>query len=165
MMLTFALDHANRTCVRGGDSMRKLLLGLILTSLVFPVEPPVILAQGPAAPGMPAAYETELPEQSNSELVAVVPLIIGTADRPHRSTHWKEGLVTGAAVGGLAAGLGFYAFCEGMGEGREDCGPKGLIGAAMGALVGGGVGALIGGLFPKEPPKDPADQPAPNVST
>jgi len=165
MMLTFALDQANRTRGRWGQSMRKLLLGLFLTTLIFPVEPRVILAQGPVAPSMPAAYEAKLPGESNSGRLAVVPLTVRAAGRPHRSTHWKEGLVTGAAVGGLAVGLGLYAFCEGLGEGRDDCGSRWLVGAAMGALVGGGVGALIGGLVPKHTAKDPEAHPAPKVST
>jgi len=134
--------------------MPKLSPGLVLAASVFPFATLSLWAQGPAAVPTPIAYDVER-SGPGQQILQIQPLPGGVNDREYRSSHWKEGLATGAALGGVVGGLGMYAFCDGMRDNPdESCGFKALMGGAMGALVGGGVGALIGGLFPKSVPED-----------
>jgi len=136
--------------------MPKLSPSLVLTASVFPFATLPLWAQGPAAVPTPIAYVVERSEPGQ-QILQIQPLPGVVSDREYRSSHWKEGLATGAALGGVVGGLGMYAFCDGMRDNpAEGCGFTALMGGAMGALVGGGVGALIGGLFPKEATEDDA---------
>jgi hypothetical protein len=134
--------------------MPKLARGLVLTASVFPFATLPLWAQGPPAVPTPIAYEVERP-RPGPQILQIRPLPRLANARDYRSSHWKEGLATGAALGGAIGGLGMYAFCDGMRDNPdESCGFNALMGGAMGALVGGGVGALIGGLFPKSVSED-----------
>jgi len=131
--------------------MPKLSRCLILAALAFPFATQTQWAQGPAVVSTPAPYELEWSSPGAPEIRQIQEVQSVVTDRGHRSSHWKEGLATGAVVGALVGGLGLYAFCDGMRDNPdESCGFKAPLGGAIGALVGGGVGALIGGLFPKQ---------------
>ncbi len=129
--------------------MPKLSRCLILAALAFPFATRPIWAQGPRAVPTPIAYEVER-LGPGPQILQIQPLPRLVNARDYRSSHWKEGLATGAALGGVIGGLGTYAFCREMGDSPgEHCGFTALMGGAMSAAVGGGLGALIGGLFPK----------------
>lgn len=130
--------------------MPKLSRCPILAVLVFPFATPPLWAQGPAVASPPLPYEIVWSEPGIPEMFQVQEIPAVATQREYRSSHWKEGLATGAALGGVIGGIGMYAFCREMGDSPgEHCGFKALMGGAMAAVVGGGIGALIGGLFPK----------------
>ncbi len=130
--------------------MPKLSRCLILAALAFPFATRPTWAQGPAVASPLTPYEVERSGPGIPEMLPIQQMPGAATDREYRSSHWKEGLATGAALGGVVGGLGLYAFCREMGDSPgEHCGFKALMGGAMTAVVGGGIGALIGGLFPK----------------
>ena len=63
-------------------------------------------------------------------------------------THWVEGAILGAVVGGSALAYLAHGLC-GLDETDRGCTWPTFAGAGLGALLGGTVGALVGGLFPK----------------
>jgi hypothetical protein len=69
-------------------------------------------------------------------------------------THWKLGLVLGAAAGGLALGYVGYGLCHDDSEIHQSCFGPAVGGAIFGAAAGGTIGGLIGGAFRKHEPAD-----------
>ncbi|NNG17544.1 MAG: hypothetical protein HKM89_13795 [Gemmatimonadales bacterium] len=143
--------------------MPKLSLCLILAAAVFPFATRSVWAQGPAVMPMPASYEAELPGLRHQEALPVQTMTDVRTDREFRSSHWQEGLVLGAMLGGVFGGLMGHGLCK-FDESQRSCGGTAIKGALLLAAPGGGLGALIGGLFPKPPPEDQEDYSAPNAS-
>jgi hypothetical protein len=143
--------------------MPKLSLCLILAASLFPFAASPVSAQGPALALRSEPYEARFTGFEDQEIQALKAMTCTRTDREYRSSHWQEGLVLGAVLGGVFGTAGLYTFCQGFG-GEDECELKALMGGAMGAVVGGGLGALIGGLFPKPAPENQEDHSAPNAS-
>ena len=78
-----------------------------------------------------------------------------------RPTHWKEGLVAGAAAGALFGALLGHELCR-----NSDSAHDGCLGTTLGAAVVLAVptavlGALVGGSFPKGQQPDSSVGPPP----
>lgn len=96
----------------------------------------------------PLAAQTSAPPSLTPAPHAVA---IPDSARRYPPTHWKTGLIAGAAVGaflgaGLAGGL-----C-GLRETDSPCVGATLGGALVIGAAGGTLGALIGSLFRRAPP-------------
>jgi hypothetical protein len=63
-------------------------------------------------------------------------------------THWKKGLVIGAAIGVLVGGVFGNTMCH-VSDVIESCTPLTVGGALVTGALTGTIGALIGGAFPK----------------
>jgi hypothetical protein len=66
-----------------------------------------------------------------------------------RPTHWKQGLVAGAAAGALFGALLGHELCRNSDSAHDGCLATTLGGAAVLAVPTAVLGALIGGAFPR----------------
>lgn len=114
-----------------------LMLGCCIVGLPRPAA-----AQGPqiTASWMQAGESPAPPRQ----LLIIPPDTI----RHIQPTHWKKGLVIGAAIGVLVGGVFGNTMCH-VSEVIESCTPLTVGGALVTGALTGTIGALIGGAFPK----------------
>ena len=122
------------------DRMRRsiaLVLGCCIAGL-----PGSVLAQGPS--------RTTPWAQSWRSAAPPRPRLVPSADTlPHiQPTHWKKGLVIGAAIGGVVGGVFSNAVCQ-TSDVIDSCTGLTVGGALLMGALTGTIGALIGGAFPK----------------
>jgi hypothetical protein len=71
--------------------------------------------------------------------------------RRYPPTHWKRGLLVGAALGAAFGAYLGYGLCHDSDTRHGSCIPSAVGGAVVLALPTSVIGGLIGSLFPKRP--------------
>ena len=111
-----------------------------------------LLAAMLALTPLPCAAQRATPAFARWQIDEAQPIGFAVSGDAPVPNYGRIGLLTGAAIGAVAGGLGLNAVCHREGPGGESCFVPTLMGAALGAALLGLIGYGFGREIPRSSP-------------